>query len=239
VEFTDKNGPEFDRTLCDLCSEMHCVTTCYSEGLIVSGKYYTVDELFRVFLRDQHYWSRRGGVTLTGGEPLLQRDFVMTLLNRMEESHFHVVVETTACLPEKHFMEAMQFVDWLFFDIKCFDTQRHKELTGVGNELILSNIRALACSDWRGFPVARITIVPAVNDDPDNIIATAGFVHDIGFEAVNILPFHRLGESKYHQLGRSYPYAGQNPPSSAHMLSIKNMIEATGLICYIGSDTPF
>ena len=239
VSITTESGPSFDRQLCDTCVSMECTAVCYSEALLVSGRYYSLDELLRIFTRDRHYWGDRGGVTLSGGEPLLQSSFILPLLQRLKESYIHVAVETSAYLSEEYFLKAAQSIDWLFFDLKHMDSQRHRELTGVGNELILSNIRKLARSDWHGFPVARIPVIQGINDDPDNILAMAEFVSDIGFEVINILPFHPLGESKYRQIGRNYAFAGHSPPSEDQLQEIKRLIETTGVVCYIGYKTPF
>jgi pyruvate-formate lyase-activating enzyme len=120
------------------------------------------------------------------------------------------------------------------------DAIEHKKLTGIDNKLILKNIRTLAeKQDWDGFIVPRIPIIPGLNDSEENIRATAKFVKEIGLEVINILPFHRLGESKYRQIGRTYQFAEQKPPSDAHMLSIKKIIEEEGLVCYVGYETPF
>jgi pyruvate formate lyase activating enzyme len=137
-------------------------------------------------------------------------------------------------------MEVMDYVGWVFVDIKHMDPNEHKKLTGVENTLILKNIRTLAAKqDWDGFIVPRIPIIPGMNDSVENISATAKFVKEIGLELINILPFHRLGESKYTELGKTYQFAEQKPPTDEHMESIKKIIEKEGLVCYIGYETPF
>ena len=94
----------------------------------------------------------------------------------------------------------------MFVDIKQMDPERHTELTGADNELILANVKALAASDWPGFVVVRIPVIPGCNDSEENIRATARFVREGGLEVINLLPFHRLSESKWRQVGEDYAF---------------------------------
>jgi len=229
-----------NREFCDKCKTLECVKACFYEGADISGKYYSIDDLMKIFKRDSQFWGGKGGVTLSGGEPLLQKNFVLQLLKECKKAYIHVAVETTSCLATDYFMEAMNYIKWVFTDIKHMDTNEHKKLTGVGNELILKNIRTLAeKEDWDGFIVPRIPVIPGKNDSEKNIRATAKFVNEIGLEVINILPFHRLGESKYRQVGQTYEFAEQKPPTEAHMIKIKKMIEEEGLVCFVGYETPF
>ncbi len=229
-----------DRKICDVCKTYECLDVCYYEGISASGKYYSIEELMQILKRDRQFWGSRGGVTLSGGEPLMQKDFVLELLQKCKEAYIHVTVETTSSLSTPYFMEAMNYIDWVFTDIKHMNSEKHKKLTGRGNELILKNIKTLAeKEDWDGFIVPRIPIIPGVNDSEKNIRETAQFVAEIGLEVINILPFHRLGESKYRQLGKIYKFADQKPPLESHMISIKKKIEEAGLVCFVGYETPF
>ncbi len=229
-----------DRNKCATCTTFECVKTCFHEGSEISGKYYSVEDLMTIFRRDRQFWGSRGGVSLSGGEPLYQKDFILKLLKECKKAYIHVAVETTSCLATDYFMEAMNYIEWVFTDIKHMDTEKHKKLTGVGNELILKNIKTLAeKEDWDGFIVPRIPIIPGKNDSEKNIRETAQFVREIGLEVINILPFHRLGESKYRQLGTTYQFAEQAPPTEAQMIRHKRIIEEEGLICFIGYETPF
>ncbi|WDP88555.1 MAG: glycyl-radical enzyme activating protein [Desulfobacter sp.] len=231
---------EFNRSLCDTCTTHECLETCYHQALELSGTAYTQDALMAILQRDRQFWGARGGVTFSGGEPLMQRSFIPGMLKRCKKAYIHTCVETTSCLPTDYFLEVMQFVDWVFTDLKHMDANRHRALTGVNNHLILKNIEALAkMPGWEGFIVPRIPVIPGRNDGDENIEATADFIRSIGLDLINILPFHRLGESKYRQLGRSYPFADQTPPSEEKMAHIKGIIESRGLACFIGYDTPF
>lgn len=229
----------FDRGICDTCSTFECAKTCYYESQVISGKYYTIDDIMRILQRDRQFWGARGGVTLSGGEPLLQKNFSKALLMACKESFIHTCIETTSCIREDAYLDSMQYVDWAFTDIKHMDSGCHKELTGVGNELILGNIRTLAQSDWDGVLVPRVPVIPGRNDSDGNISATAEFIRDIGLDVINLLPFHRLGESKYRQLGKTYIMENQTPPTDEHMQHLKKIVESKGILCFIGWETPF
>ena len=133
----------------------------------------------------------------------------------------------------------MQYVDWAFVDIKHMNSDTHKALTGVGNELILHNIKAAAQSNFSGVMVPRLPVIPGLNASEENIRETARFIADIGLDVLNLLPFHRLGESKYRQLGRTYALENQKPPTDEEMLRFKKIAQEEGLICFIGWETPF
>ncbi len=137
------------------------------------------------------------------------------------------------------FLEVMRYVDWAFIDIKHMDLEKHREKTGVTNELTLNNIAALVASSWPGRLIIRMPIIENFNDMDANIIATAAFLNQTGLREINILPFHRLGDSKWAQLGLKYPY-GEYPGTSGEKLEhIKSLFQERGIACYAGSDTPF
>ncbi|KUO58844.1 hypothetical protein APF79_11905 [bacterium BRH_c32] len=229
-----------DRNKCDHCETLECVGACLQESTDLSGRYYTVDEMMKIFKRDRQFWGSKGGVTFSGGEPLMQKNFMLAILKECKKAYIHVAVETTSCISTNYYMEAMNYIEWVFTDIKHMDPDKHKELTGVDNKLILKNIETLATKeDWNGFIVPRIPVIPGLNDSDENIIATAKFVKSIGLEVINILPFHRLGESKYRQLGLVYKFADQKAPTKESMDNIKKLIEDEGLVCFVGYETPF
>lgn len=232
--------PCMDRSKCDTCTTHECVETCYHEALEVIGRYYTVDGIMAVLDRDRPFWGSKGGVTFSGGEPLKQREFLMAVLRRCREARIHVTVETTSCVPTPFYLQAMQYIGWVFTDIKHMDSRVHRRLTGVGNELILKNIKRLALmEDWEGVMLPRIPIIPGLNDQDDNVRRTAQFLVECELDAINLLPFHRLGESKYRQLGRRYEFEDVKPPSTEQMENLAGICRDEGLLCFVGWDTPF
>jgi pyruvate formate lyase activating enzyme len=229
----------FDRRQCDCCETMDCIEVCYTGALQPSGKWYTVDELMRVFSRDRCYWGPQGGITLTGGEPLMQKEFVLDLLERCHTAYIAACVETSAYVPRTVLRAALPYIDWLFIDIKHMDSARHLEGTGVSNQLILDNIRWIATADWPGRMVLRMPVVPGFNDSLDNAEATAAFVTEIGQNEINLLPFHRLGASKYEQLGMTYAYAEQPALAQATLEPLAAVYRQRAINCHLGADTPF
>jgi pyruvate formate lyase activating enzyme len=148
-------------------------------------------------------------------------------------------METCAHVPWEHLKEALRYLDWIFVDIKHMDPKRHEEGTGVTNELILKNIERMATLERAPRMMVRMPVVPGFNDSDENVTATAEFMKRLGKDEINVLPFHRLGASKYEQLGWDYPYKNVEPPTNEKMLHIKRVFERYGIRCYIGSNTPF
>lgn len=228
-----------DRSKCAGCDAFRCADVCYWEALAVCGKTMRVSDLMRIILRDRQYWGSEGGVTFTGGEPLFQREFVMELLKRCREAYIHTAVETSAYVDLEFFLKVMALVDWAFIDIKHMDPEKHREKTGVPNGLILRNIEALVNSGWPGRLIIRIPVIEAYNDTEENLMATAAFLRRLGLTEVNILAFHRLGDSKWTQLGLTYPYRDQARTPDEKLLQLQRFFCNQGLSCYVDAYTPF
>jgi pyruvate formate lyase activating enzyme len=126
----------------------------------------------------------------------------------------------------------------MFIDIKHIDSAAHRFGTGADNKLILHNIEEVVFGGWDGRLIVRIPIVPGYNDTIENLQTTAAFMVKLSLEEVNLLPFHRLGHSKYEHLGLYYEYARVPPPSQEALWSYKRIFEKAGLRCYIGSEIP-
>jgi pyruvate formate lyase activating enzyme len=218
---------------------MDCVTACLNEALQIVGRTYTVDELMRILVRDQGFWGSQGGVTFGGGEPLFQAEFLLTVLAKCRTNYMHTTVETSAHANADVFRKVLRWTDAMFVDIKHMDSAAHRSGTGAGNELILRNIEAVASTGWDGRLIIRVPIVPGYNDTVENLRATAAFIARLGLKEVNLLPFHRLGHSKYEQLGLNYECAQVPTPAREVLGSYQHIFETAGLQCYIGSETPF
>ena len=227
------------RDECDCCEAMHCLSVCYSGALQSSGRWYSTEDVMRVFNRDRRYWGDEGGVTLTGGEPLLQEAFVLDLLQRCHDSLINTCVETSAHVPRSVLQAVLPYVDWLFVDIKHMNSGRHLAGTGVPNDTVLENVRWIASADWAGRLVLRTPVIPGFNDDAPNAEATAAFLTQIGVSEINLLPFHRLGTSKYEQLGMTYEYAEQPALAQESLESLATIYRGNGITCHVGADTPF
>jgi len=230
---------EIDRQSCRSCDSLDCVETCLKEALFISGKKMTVTELMTVLNRDRQFWGPEGGVSFTGGEPLFQKRFILQVLQRCREAYLHTVMESSAHAETEHFLEAMDMIEFAFIDLKHMDPVKHQEKTGVSNKLIHKNIRALASSNWPGRLIIRMPIIENYNDGEENILATASFLKEVGLDEINILPFHRLGDSKWTQLGLTYPYRDYKETPDEKMEYIQQLFLNQNLACYNGYRTPF
>jgi pyruvate formate lyase activating enzyme len=234
ITATDQKTPiAINRLLCEGCETFDCVGVCYTEALTMTGKFYTVSELLRVIRRDSEYWGEGGGVTLGGGDPIAQAEFALSVLLECKKLSIHTAIETSAQVKTEQFLELMAAVDFGYIDIKHMDREKHRLATGVTNDLILQNIRALTGSGWPGRLVIRLCIIPGYNDTYDNLRATARFMKGAGLWEINLLPFHRLGESKYRQLGMQYKFAEAEPPTREFMETCRLVIENEGLACSV------
>ena len=239
---TLKEGDEaisLDWDICNRCDTFECTRVCYGEALRVSGKQYTLAEAKRIIERDRQCWGARGGVTFSGGEAMLQSDFLIELLKDCKERCIHTAIETTACIATETFLNVMRYIDFAFIDVKHMDEEKHREGTGVSNKLLLSNIRALVESKWPGRLVLRIPVIPGFNDSVENMSRTADFMDSLDLFEINLLPFHRLGTSKWTQIGKEYAFSEMLPPSQEKMEELANVFLDRNIACYIGSDTAF
>lgn len=228
-----------NRADCQSCHALTCIEACLSRALKKCGEYYTADALLQRLQHDRDFWGSTGGVTFSGGEPLVQHHFVENMLHRCRSIGIHTAIETTAYAREEIFMAVMRHVDFAFIDVKHMDCQDHHHYTGVGNGLILNNIRELVNSGWPGRLVLRVPIIAGVNDGDKNMRALATFMEHAGVYEVNLLPFHRLGESKWQQLGKIYPAREWHAPDTTKLSSLETFFTQQRLLCYVGSDTPF
>jgi pyruvate formate lyase activating enzyme len=218
---------------------MDCVKACLNEAMQIAGRFYTVDELMQILIRDQGFWGSQGGVTFGGGEPLYQSEFLLAALSQCRSNYMHTTVETSAYTQTSVLTEVLKWTDAMFIDIKHIDSAVHRFGTGADNELILKNIEEVAFCGWDGRLIIRIPIVPGYNDTVENLRTTAAFIEKLRLKEVNLLPFHRLAHSKYKQLGLNYGYAQVLSPSQEALWSYKRIFENAGLQCYIGSEIPF
>ncbi|MEI6122618.1 MAG: glycyl-radical enzyme activating protein [Bacteroidota bacterium] len=226
------------RTICKNCSEPVCVSQCFTDALRLSGYEITVGKLMEIIQRDRQFWGSHGGMTLTGGEPLMQIDFAEELLKRCYDSYVHTAIETCGNIAWQNFERVLSYLDWIFFDIKHFDNATHKKGTDVKNTLILDNAKKLAAG-FKGKLMFRLPLVPDFNDSDSNLKATIAFLKDCGRNEINILPLHRLGGEKYKMLDKENVIADYVIPTHESLKTIKNVFAERGITCYIGSETPF
>jgi pyruvate formate lyase activating enzyme len=216
------------------------VDVCCTNAVELTGKRVTVDEVLAEVLADRAFYETSGGgITLSGGEPLLQREFAHAILACCQQEGVPTAVETAANCPWSFLEELLPVVDLFMMDIKHMDPAKHKEATGVSNERILANARRLAST---GKPVLfRIPVVPTVNDTAQEIGAIAAFVRELGelgvasvnrsqgLPQLELLAFHRLAADKYRSLGLDYRAATLEPPSKGYMKELTVAAEQAGI----------
>jgi pyruvate formate lyase activating enzyme len=225
----------YDRSRCVVCGE--CVESCFAEGLQVSGREISLGDALREVLADRAFYETSGGgVTLSGGEPMLQPTFSLALLAACHAEGLHTAVETTTYCRWDYLEAALPVTDLFMVDIKHLDDEKHRAATGVSNRLILENIARLAAS---GKPIIfRTPVVPGVNDTPEEIAAIAGFVYQLGCQradggqglSLELLAFHRLAEDKYRSLGLEYLAANVQPPTPEHMQQLTAVARSVPII---------
>ncbi|UTF51426.1 glycyl-radical enzyme activating protein [Desulfomicrobium sp. ZS1] len=194
-----------DRSLCTGCP-MNCAEACPSQGLIVYGQERSVDDVLKVVEQDAAFYTRSsGGLTLSGGEPLLQDEFALALLRDARRRRIKTAVETCGMVPWKTLEAAAPYLNYVLYDIKHMDSGVHKEQTGCSNATILDNFQKLAALDPDKPILARTPIIPGFNDSEAAINAIAEFIKPFPNVRYEMLPYHRLGTQKYHFLDRVPP----------------------------------
>jgi pyruvate formate lyase activating enzyme len=201
-----------DREKCTEC--LACVDACPAEALVVWGKKMTADEVMKVVLSDIDFYRKSdGGVTISGGEPLIQLQFTANLLGECRNHGIHTCVESSLHVKGDIVREILPLTDMIITDIKHMDPEKHRDYTGTGNGLILENIAFIA---GEGKPlIIRIPVVPGHNDGDDNIHATEQFITGkLGncVKQVQLVPYRQMGVEKYASLGRDYPMNYITPP---------------------------
>lgn len=185
---------------CDLCGE--CTVYCPRHAREILGKTYTAEELFTQIETDTlFYQASGGGVTFSGGECMLQATFLADIMARCQQARIHCAVDTAGCVPWESFEKILPYADLFLYDIKCFSESLHVEGTGVSNRRILENLRRLSRETDKEILV-RIPIIPGFNDQPEELRRTADFLRPLRIANVELLAYHRMGESKYPALGR-------------------------------------
>jgi len=169
-------------------------------------------------------------VTVGGGEPLAQPRFTTALLKAAQEAYLHTALETCGHAPWNHVESMLHYVNLLQFDLKHIYPARHRELTGQSNELILGNLKRVLSVKAPEDVIVRFPVVPGYTDTADDIREMAKFVAGLGFVMVELVPYHRLGISKYAQYGMVYPLAESQPPSQVVVDELRRIVEDLGLV---------
>lgn len=200
------------------------------------GQEYTVDEILSIASRERVFFENSGGgITFSGGEPMLQAHFLKEALRELAGAGYHTVVDTSGAAPASDFESIMPFTSLFLYDLKLMDESKHAEYTGISNTLILSNLKMLLRSgaDLR----IRIPVVPGINDDEKNLEEMFRFISaqkSPNLKGIDLLPFHRIGSSKYRRFGLPYLMGDTVQPSFERMDELKAFFAGTGTAVKVG-----
>jgi len=220
-----------NRKRCNLCSE--CSQKCPTGALEIVGREMNVEQVMNEVERDLVFYDESGGgITFSGGEPLLQAGFLIALLKECKKKNIRTAVDTSGYAPHKVIEEINDKVDLFLYDIKLMDDKKHRKYTGVSNKLILDNLKRLA--ENGNDILSRFPIIPEINDNKDNVTKIGEFIISCGIKRICLLPYHRAGIEKYAGLGRDYRLKKTETPSDQKVNLIKKQFEAFGLDVKIG-----
>lgn len=206
---------------CELCGK--CTLYCPVDARKVCGKEHTVDEVLKEVLKDQAFYETSGGgVTFSGGECMLQIDFLAEILKKCKENGIHTAVDTAGHIPFESFEKILPYTDLFLYDVKMFDNENHKKYVGVGNDLILENLKKLFKAGAKIW--VRIPVIAEVNDSVEEMQKIKCFLDSCGApEKVDLLPYHAMGENKYIAIGKNAQYF--NPPDNNKLNELKAVFD--------------
>ena len=225
-------GLDWDSAACMFCGT--CARVCPSEAVELIGRALSVDAVISEITKDTVFYDEsRGGVTFSGGEPLLQPDFLLALLKACGRLDLHRTVDTSGFAKAQTLLDVAAQTDLFLYDLKHMDAEKHYAYTGVSNEPILANLAHL--NRCGAEIVIRFPAIPGINTDRDHIDQMGIFMSSLpNIRKVNILPFHCAAVRKYQNLGEEFPLAEVERPSDDELQSIARQLEDHGLAVEIG-----
>lgn len=204
ISFDDEGKAKINFMKCNEC--LKCANICPSKAIKIEGQAYTIKDLLDIVEKDAIFYNHgNGGLTVSGGEPLAHKHFLVNLLKGAKDRRINTAMETCGQAEYSSLFEAAKYLDTILFDIKSMNTVKHKEYTGFGNERILDNFTKL-CRDYPAVhKKVRTPIIPEFNDTQEDIEAILNFIQDKPNVVYEALPYHIFGKGKYKALGRAYP----------------------------------
>lgn len=236
-----KDSPEPSWKICRECVEREepfaCVKNCYTKSRKISGEEMSVADVVKVAKRDMKFYMKSGGgVTISGGEPLAQPGFLTVLLQELRANWINTAIETCGMGEETTYRELAPYVDMVFFDLKCMNAEKHREMTGADNSRIFQNFMVMSqLAEEHSFElIARTPVIPGFNDTEEEIRKIALFLKEAGagVSGYELLAYHRLGRGKYKGLGRVYELESLVAPSKEQMNRLNQVAASCGInIC--------
>ncbi len=233
IAFSD-GAATTEASLCDLC--LKCAQVCCADAREVIGRSVTIEEVMAEIKRDIVFYDESGGgVTFSGGEPLMQPAFLLGLLDACGHVGIHRTVDTSGYAGREVLLRVAEKTDLFLYDLKHTDPEIHKKYTGVRNEVILKNLTHLAA---RGASICvRLPLIPGVNDDRSNVENTGAFLATLDhINCIDILPYHEAMRSKYKRFGWVYRLGELPPPDPLHLQDIAALLRSFGLRVTIGGN---
>ena len=228
ISYKEGYGYITDQSKCRQCGV--CIRECYADAREIMGRKYNEDELLAEILKDRQYYGMSGGgVTFSGGEPLYYSEIIGAIGEQMHRRGYNTLVETCGHVPQKALEDINGRVDYIYYDFKQIDPEKHKELTGVDNTLILSNLEWL-CGHYSGELSVRYPYIPGCNDDETSINGFFEYIKSLShISEIVFLPYHRLGLPKYQGLGRAYEMGNMPSLKKADLLFLVQRAEKYSL----------
>ena len=228
ISYMEGYGFITDQSKCRQCGV--CIRECYANAREMMGRKYSEEELLTEILKDRQYYGMSGGgVTFSGGEPLYYSEIIGAVGEQMHRRGYNTLVETCGHVPQKALEDINGRVDYIYYDFKQIDPEKHKELTGVDNTLILSNLEWL-CGHYSGELSVRYPYIPGCNDDETSINGFFEYIKSLShISEIVFLPYHRLGLPKYQGLGRAYEMGNMPSLKKADLSFLVQRAEGFGL----------
>ncbi|MBP8691588.1 MAG: glycyl-radical enzyme activating protein [Sedimentibacter sp.] len=217
----------------DKCSfKGDCVFACINSARQIAGKEYTLDEVMKEVLKDRVFYKNSGGgVTLSGGEPLIHAEFVEAFLKELKKENIHTAVDTCGYGDFKVIERIAEYTDLFLYDLKITDDEKHILYTGVSNKIIIDNLFKL--SKIHDNINLRLPLIEGINADENHILEVLRLIKGMNINKVNLLPYHDIARHKYEKLGR--PFAGNmEKPADEKLIRYKEMFEKEGYMVKIG-----
>lgn len=230
IEIKD-NTVFVDENKCTICGK--CTDFCPNNAREYVGRDFTVQELMKEIIKDEAFYDESGGgVTFSGGEPLIYADFLKEVLKACKIRGIHTAVDTCGHAKWEEFDKIADDVDLFLYDLKQINSEKHKKYMGVDNKLILENLKKLSDRGCNIF--VRMPIILGVNDDDEHIDKSVCYLSNLNIIQVNLLPYHKMGMDKYKRLKMEYKLSGTEKPSEERLYEISERFKKAGIQVKIG-----
>lgn len=211
-------------------SHIDCIKSCPKGALKVEGEFSTVSKIMKEVMKDEVFYEEsNGGVTLSGGEVLMQHEFASDLLKALKEKNIHTAIETTGYTSSEIFSKFIDHVDLLLFDMKHYDREKHFKATNVYNDIIIENLKTAI--EKGNEVIIRIPVIPNINSSLEDAKGFCKLLKSVNAKKVNLLPFHQFGQKKYELLNRDYAFENIDQLHKEDLLDYQNIFIENGFDC--------